>query len=406
MKILILNNLMGGFAGDAAQFMLLAKGLIDLGNEVTIAVPDGDGFYYDKDKSKKYAEIRKKLLDAKGELIEINNVPVLPIHCTSEKYGYYCPDASKIGKEILKDFDIIYCLNWYYHLAMVFSKIAFKYNIPFVISAMGAFEQKAHNLKNTRKKMLDLLYTKKLMKNAAGFHSVGDLETQSYVRLGAIPEKIYRVDHGIMLENFEIKSRTCILEKFGIGANTPYLFFVGRIDPKKGVDVLLQVFEKVTRNNEELLLVITGTGTEEYVKSVKNLSNELGIEKRVIFTGFVSEKEKLELFESAKLHVVTSHSDIHTTTAIESMAMGIPVVITKASDFPEIDEYKAGITVDMDIDSICSAIQELIGDEEKLKQYSENAKTLIQEKFLLKNKIKEYENMFQDIINKFCKDGT
>jgi glycosyltransferase involved in cell wall biosynthesis len=97
-----------------------------------------------------------------------------------------------------------------------------------------------------------------------------------------------------------------------------------------------------------VLLIITGTGINEYVTKIKNLSKELQIEKSVIFTGFISEEEKIELFKSAKIHVVTSHSDVHTTTAIESMACGTPVVITKASDFPEIDEYEAGITVNTD----------------------------------------------------------
>jgi len=102
--------------------------------------------------------------------------------------------------------------------------------------------------------------------------------------------------------------------------------------------------------------------------------------------------------------VVTSHSDVHTTTAIESLAMGIPVVITKASDFPELDEYKAGITVDSDSNSVCDAVEELLNDEEKLKEYSKNAKKLIDEKFLLKNKIKEYEKMFEDVVNRFHKN--
>jgi len=112
---------------------------------------------------------------------------------------------------------------------------------------------------------------------------------------------------------------------------------------------------------------------------------------------------KLELFESAKLHVVTSHSDVHTITAIESLAMGTPVVITKASDFPELNEYKAGITVDLDSNSVYNAVEELLGDEEKLKEYSKNAKKLIDEKFLLKNKIKEYEKMFKETIKKYKK---
>ena len=50
--------------------------------------------------------------------------------------------------------------------------------------------------------MLDLLYTKKLFKNAGGFHSVGNLETETYTKLGADPRKIYRIDHGILPRKF------------------------------------------------------------------------------------------------------------------------------------------------------------------------------------------------------------
>ena len=101
--------------------------------------------------------------------------------------------------------------------------------------------------------------------------------------------------------------------------------------------------------------------------------------------------------------MVTSHSDIHTTTVIESLAMGTPVVISKASDFPELDEYIAGITVNLDPVSIYDAVEKLLNDEEKLKEYSINTKKLLDEKFLLENKFKEYENMFEEVINKYEK---
>ena len=402
MNILFLNFGIGGFAGDSPQFFLLVKGLMELGHKVIVAVPDGDAWYWDEAKSKRYAPIRKKLLEAKGKYVEIEGMTILPIHCTSEKLGYYCPDAPKIGKKILQEYDVVYCSNWYYHLAMSFSKIAHELKVPFIIAAMAAFERPAHRLKNSRKKILDLLYTKKLFKNAGGFHSVGDLETETYTRLGADTKKIYRVDHGILPENFQIKKRTGILEKNGIDiAKHSYLYNVGRIDPKKGLELLLESFAKIVKNHENLFLVITGTGIKKYVDEIKELSKKLKINNVVKFTGFISEDAKLELFESAKLHVVTSHSDVHTTTAIESLAMGIPVVITKASDFPELDEYKAGITVDSDSNSVCDAVEELLNDEEKLKEYSKNAKKLIDEKFLLKNKIKEYENMFKEVIKNY-----
>ena len=83
------------------------------------------------------------------------------------------------------------------------------------------------------------------------------------------------------------------------------------------------------------------------------------------------------------------------------MVMGTPVIITQASDFPEIDEFNAGITVDTNADSVYNAVEQLLNDEKKLEEYSHNAKKLVQEKFLLKNKIKEYEKMFEDVIEKF-----
>ena len=402
MNIIIVNFALSGFAGDVKQPLLIVKGLMALGHKVLYVLPDGDGWYHDKNKSKEYEETRKKLLDAKGKIIEIEGISVLPIHCVSEKLGFYCPDASKIANKILPDYDVVYCLHWYYHLGMTFFKIADKLGIPFIVAAMAAFEKPAHNLKSFRKNVIDLVYTKKLFKKGGGFHSVGDMETTTYTELGANPNKIFKVDHGIVPENFQLKNSTGILEKIGLEVeNDEYIYNVGRIDPKKGLEILLESFAKIKKNHDKLFLVITGTGIKKYVDEIKQLAKKLEINDYVKFTGFISEEEKIELFKSAKIHVVTSHSDVHTTTAIESMACGTPVVISKTSDFPELDEYKAGITVDLDSNSVYNAVEELLNNEHKLEEYSKNTKKLINDRFLLKNKFKEYEKMFEYIIKNY-----
>ena len=71
--------------------------------------------------------------------------------------------------------------------------------------------------------------------------------------------------------------------------------------------------------------------------------------------------------------------------------------------YNELDEYKAGITVDLDSNSVYNAVEELLNDKEKLEEYSKNTKKLINDRFLLKNKFKEYENMFEQVINKYKK---
>ena len=71
--------------------------------------------------------------------------------------------------------------------------------------------------------------------------------------------------------------------------------------------------------------------------------------------------------------------------------------------YNELDEYKAGITVDLDSNSVYNAVEELLNDKEKLGEYSKNTKKLINDRFLLKNKFKEYENMFEEVIKKYEK---
>ena len=80
--------------------------------------------------------------------------------------------------------------------------------------------------------------------------------------------------------------------------------------------------------------------------------------------------------------------------------MGIPVVISKESDYPEVEEYKAGILVNLDFKEIAHAFEELLSDENKLKIFSKNAKKLIKEKFLAEDQIKKFEAIYNEILSK------
>ena len=106
--------------------------------------------------------------------------------------------------------------------------------------------------------------------------------------------------------------------------------------------------------------------------------------------------------ESATSFITISHSDVHTIAAQEAMAMGVPIIISKVSDWPEIDEYQAGITIDTDTKSVENAIKKMLNDKH-LSTYGENAKKLIKERFLIENLIPKYEKMFKTIIEQFKK---
>lgn len=396
MKILKVNYGLPGFAGDSNQLFSIIKQLNSNGHEITIVTTDADIYYFDKQKSKQYSEIKQILEKSIEKPIKINNVPVIPLHCTFPQLGMYCLNATNFAKKIVKNYDVVHIYNWYYHLGMTFAKVCFENSVPFVISFYASLQEEAYAIKQKRKKVLDFLYTKKLILKANALHSAGDLETQEYVKRGVNINKIFRIDNAVDLSLYELKKSTNIFNRLNIDSQQDYLLFLSRIHPKKGLDLLIHAFFSLLKDGTKITLVIAGTGNKKYENEIKDLVDKLRIKDFVKFTGFVTHEEKLDLLKHAKVFVLTSRSDLHPIAIQDALAMGTPVLVTEACDYPEITEYEAGVIVNSTIDSVYEGLSKILSED--LNELSANAIQLIKEKFLINNLINKYEKMYQTII--------
>jgi glycosyltransferase involved in cell wall biosynthesis len=402
MKILHVGSPLTTFTGDMGLIFKSSRGLIDLGHELKIITTDADSFFYDKEKSEIFSDTRKKLSEAVTKQITFEGVPLHALHCTIHKFGFFCPDAKKIAREIISDFDVVHVCTWYSHICMIFAQVALEKNIPFIVSSWGSLLPNARKLKRTQKWVADQMYTKKILKHATGFQSVGESERKEFLKLGATPESIYRLDNPVELEKFELTKKENIINNNKLEGKK-FLLFLGRINEKKGIELLLESFFNILKKERKLFLVLAGSGTKEYEIVIKKLVSKLGLKENVIFTGLVTENEKIELLESASLFVLTSHSDVHPIAVQDALTMSLPVVITHACDYPEVKEYDAGIIVDEEINQITDAILAIINDDEKLKIMSKNARKLVLERFEFNIQMKKYEEMYKDVIKRFYK---
>lgn len=399
MRILQIINQLSSFMGDSGQVLMIAKILQQLGHEVTIVTTDGDPFVNNPEHSKMYAETRKKLLCSKGQLVYIDGIPVYAAHCISTRLGMYSPNATKIAKKIVKNFDIVHIYSWYYHLAFVFYKISYQHKKPLFVSLWGTLQPESHNFHKRKKEILDFFYTKKMINRATGLHSIGKSETFEYIKWRAQKNKIYEIDNGIVPENFKLKDPTHIFDRIGISRKQPFLLFLGRVHKKKGIELLLKAF-KLLLENQSIILVIAGSGEATYIQKLKDLTNQLKIEESVKFTGAVNESEKLDLLSAARIFVLTSINDIHPRSVQEALTVGVPVLITKTCDYPEIAEYNAGRLIDYDVSSIYRNLLEMLENEIELKMNSINGKKLINEKFLEIDQVKKFEAIYQSVLEK------
>ena len=152
-----------------------------------------------------------------------------------------------------------------------------------------------------------------------------------------------------------------------------------RLDKQKNVDMLLNAFKIASDHLNEFSLEIYGTGPEE--ERLKQLSNDLGINNKVIFAGF--SKNLYEKIKDAYAFVLSSDYEGLSNSMIEALALGLPTIST---DHPIggarmfIQNGYNGILVPVgDATQLANAMVFLASNPQKATQFSKNAIHIRQE---------------------------
>lgn len=210
------------------------------------------------------------------------------------------------------------------------------------------------------------------------------------------PSKIYVVFHG-KNESYqpELDKKQITFVKNKLNIQGEYLLFLGTIEPRKNVNNLILAFKELIAEKIDLKLVIAGK-KGWYYEEVFKLAKNLNLAKRIIFTGFLEDKDVPYLIGGAKIFVYPSLYEGFGIPVLEAISCGIPTITSNISSMPEIVE-NAGLLIDpKNINEIYSAIKRLLVSEElyiQLKQKSvEQAKKFSWEQ-AARDTIKVYESV-------------
>ena len=155
-------------------------------------------------------------------------------------------------------------------------------------------------------------------------------EKQDAVRLyDAHPQKIKVIPAGVNLDTFKPVNQSIARQRVGIHEKQVILY-VGRIEPLKGIDVLLEAAALLDRSDDIRVLIVGGSpGNDAELDRLKALTTELGIESMVTFTGAIKQNELPDYYSAADVFVLPSHSESFGLAALEAMACGAPVVVSR-----------------------------------------------------------------------------
>jgi len=149
------------------------------------------------------------------------------------------------------------------------------------------------------------------------------------VLYAADPARIHVIPLGVDIGRFKPEDKAAAREALGL-KDERIVLFVGRIEPLKGVDILINAAALLDSDVECSVLIVGGDeSTKTQLGKLRDLARLRGIEHRVAFTGAVDHDRLPLYYNAADICVVPSHYESFGLVAVEAMASGLPVVASR-----------------------------------------------------------------------------
>ncbi len=231
---------------------------------------------------------------------------------------FFSPWRVRPEIERVRDYDVVHIHGHRNLLCSVMAYAAREACVPQVLVPNGTLVNIER--RQTLKWLYDILLGQGQVKNTTAFVAVSEAERQQFLSLGIADEKITVIPNGVSME--PDTGGIDFAERFGIQG--PYLLYLGKITPRKGIEYLVRALPFVA--DKSLKLVIAGNDMG-YLKQVLRITRSTGVSERVICTGLVSGELKAAAYAGARYTAYVSEDEIFGLVPWESMLCGTPVIV-------------------------------------------------------------------------------
>lgn len=210
---------------------------------------------------------------------------------------------------------------------------------------------------------------------------------------------IIPISCGVDLERFKPGNSGAYLKQiYAIPANKPVLLHVGRLDEEKRVEEILRSLPDIL-HTVDVHLVLAGIGKEKH--KLEKLTQELGIQEAVTFTGFVPDKDLQNIYGIADLFVIAGIAELQSIATMEAMASGLPVVAVDAVALPELvhDGGNGYLFSAGDSKALAQKVLAILSDQALRAQMSKESLEIIKAHDINKT-IDKYESLYQEMLNR------
>ena len=236
----------------------------------------------------------------------------------------------------LVEFDVVHIHSHRHLLEALVGAAAARRRIPYVFTGNGTVPPIERYV--LVKRMLDLIGADAILEHAAACVAVSEAEIPHYRQVGVDADRIRVIPNGVRLDEFAaLPMRGSFRRAFGLG-DGPLIVFVGKITPRKGVDVLLRALALLP---SEVRLVVAGNFMMPE-QPIRAIVEELHLHDRVCFPGLLLGDDRNAAYVDADVVAYPSTDEIFGLVAAEALMCRTPVVVCDDSGCGEVVRDAAG----------------------------------------------------------------
>ena len=251
------------------------------------------------------------------------------------------------------NFDIVHAQGIWVPIYNKMAKILRKHGIPYIMTPRGALEPWCLEQKKWKKKIAMMLYQKNDLQKAAAILTTADMEARHLRELG-LKAPLAVIPNGIDVTEYQCRPED------SLPSVKKQIVFLSRINQKKGIEILINVWEKMKPDYPDWNVVIAGNGEESYIEQLNGVIATKGLSDVVKIIPPIFGEAKHQLYMESSLFVLPTYSENFGMVIAEALACGVPVVTTNGTPWQELNSEGIGWCVDLSEGNIEKAIREAL----------------------------------------------
>lgn len=292
------------------------------------------------------SEERAQMLGSKS----IHVIPVLGRRFFIPRMGF-----ARI-RDLVRSADVVQLFGHWAFLNVVVYLACRRFGVPYAICPAGEL-QYAGRVRSL-KRVFDWVIGRAIVRHASGYIAVASSELPHFERYGIGAERVRITPNGIDPAEFVGVQGATFRACLGAEGRR-LLFFLGRLHPIKGPDLLLDAFASIAATFSDVDLVFMGPD-EGSEPGLRKTTEQHRLVDRVHFCGFTAGRARLEALAAADLIAVPSRSEAMSLVVIEAGALARPVLLTDRCGLNALMEDEVAVVVPASAEAIAAALAKLL----------------------------------------------